>query len=104
NLDECVEITIAQLRDLVVLKRNDVSDANYISKSVLDGFYFKSCDGIFYFMFEGKWVRSTTNTDEGLEPITKGLDLISGAEALRALADGKDVEGFSEENEEWIPS
>ncbi|WP_236266470.1 hypothetical protein, partial [Escherichia coli] len=54
-------------------------------------------------MFEGKWVRSTTNTDEGLEPITKGLDLISGAEALRALADGKDVEGFSEENEEWIP-
>ncbi|WP_236445086.1 hypothetical protein, partial [Escherichia coli] len=58
---------------------------------------------VFYFMFEGKWVRSTTNTDEGLEPITKGLDLISGAEALRALADGKDVEGFSEENEEWIP-
>ncbi|MEI1669004.1 hypothetical protein V8P76_18585, partial [Acinetobacter baumannii] len=29
--------------------------------------------------------------------------LISGAEALRALADGKEVEGFSEENEEWIP-
>ena len=29
--------------------------------------------------------------------------LISGADALRALADGKDVEGFSEENEEWIP-
>lgn len=29
--------------------------------------------------------------------------LISGAEALRALADGEEVEGFSEENEEWIP-
>ncbi|HCM9405650.1 TPA: hypothetical protein N5L71_003733, partial [Acinetobacter baumannii] len=29
--------------------------------------------------------------------------LISGADALRALADGKEVEGFSEENEEWIP-
>ncbi len=97
------EITLPQLRDLVVLKRNDVKDANYRSKSVLDGFYFKSSDGIFYFMFDGKWVRSTTNTDEGLEPITKGLDLISGAEALRALADGKEVEGFSEENEEWIP-
>ncbi|UJQ43495.1 hypothetical protein [Acinetobacter phage vB_AbM_WUPSU] len=82
------EVTLPQLRDLVVLKRNDVRDANYRSKSVLDGFYFKSCDGFFYFMFEGKWVRSTTNTDEGLEPITKGLDLISGAEALRALADG----------------
>ncbi len=97
------ELTLPQLRDLVVLKRNDVKDANYRSKSVLDGFYFKSSDGVFYFMFEGKWVRSTTNTDEGLEPITKGLDLISGADALRALADGKDVEGFSEENEEWIP-
>ncbi|AYP68870.1 hypothetical protein [Acinetobacter phage vB_AbaM_IME285] len=86
------ELTLSQLHDLVVLKRNDVKDANYRSKSVLDGFYFKSSDGVFYFMFEGKWVRSTTNTDEGLEPITKGLDLISGADALRALADGKEVE------------
>lgn len=76
------ELTIPQLRDLVVLKRNDVSDANYRSKSVLDGFYFKSCDGVFYFMFEGKWERSTTNTDEGLEPITKDLGLISGEVAL----------------------
>ncbi|OFD27826.1 hypothetical protein A1D06_05410 [Acinetobacter baumannii] len=33
----------------------------------------------------------------------KDLALISGADALRALADGKEVEGFSEENEEWIP-
>ncbi|MCJ9255791.1 hypothetical protein [Acinetobacter baumannii] len=99
------ELTLPQLRDLVVLKRNNVNDANYRSKSVLDGFYFKSCDGFFYFMFEGKWVRSTTNTDEGLEPITQPQDpaLISGADALRALADGKEVEGFSEENEEWIP-
>ncbi|MDC4730807.1 hypothetical protein NQ785_08590 [Acinetobacter baumannii] len=81
NLNECVEITIAQLRDLVVLKRNDVSDANYRSKSVLDGFYFKSCDGVFYFMFEGKWVQSEVNTDEGLEPITQAPALISGADA-----------------------
>lgn len=29
--------------------------------------------------------------------------LISWADALRALADGKEVEGFSEENEKWIP-
>ena len=86
------EITLPQLRDVVVLKRNDVKDANYRSKSVLDGFYFKSCDGVFYFMFEGKWVRSTINTDEGLEPIAKGSDLISGADALRALADGEEVE------------
>ncbi|MFX9523445.1 hypothetical protein ABTO55_08430 [Acinetobacter baumannii] len=76
------ELTLPQLRDLVVLKRNDVKDANYRSKSVLDGFYFKSCDGVFYFMFEGKWVRSTTNTDEGLEPIAKDPALISGDVAL----------------------
>lgn len=95
------EITLPQLRDMVVLKRNDVKDANYRSKSVLDGFYFKSCDGVFYFMFEGKWVRSTTNTDEGLEPITKDLGLISGAEALRALADGKEVE-FKHDSQGWV--
>ncbi|UQS93216.1 hypothetical protein Brutus_00073 [Acinetobacter phage Brutus] len=80
--DDSKELTLPQLRDLVVLKRNDVSDANYRSKSVLDGFYFKSSDGVFYFMFEGKWVRSTTNTDEGLEPIAKDFGLISGAVAL----------------------
>ncbi|MDP7899614.1 hypothetical protein QWI44_02745 [Acinetobacter pittii] len=96
GLSEFKELNLPQLRDLVVLKRNDVKDANYRSKSVPDGFYFKSCDGVFYFMFEGKWVRSTTNTDEGLEPITKGSDLISGADALRALADGvkpEEIEG-----------
>lgn len=96
GLSEFKELNLPQLRDLVVLKRNDVKDANYRSKSVLDGFYFKSCDGVFYFMFEGEWVRSTTNTDEGLDPITKDLGLISGAEALRALADGvkpEEIEG-----------
>ncbi|EXT33370.1 putative aB1gp47 [Acinetobacter sp. 25977_6] len=76
------ELTLPQLRDLVVLKRNDVKDANYRSKSVLDGFYFKSSDGVFYFMLDGKWVRSTTNTDEGLEPIAKDPALISGDVAL----------------------
>lgn len=99
--DDSKELTLPQLRDLVVLKRNDVKDANYRSKSVLDGFYFRSCDGIFYFMFEGKWVRSTTNTDEGLEPITKDLGLISGADALRALADGKEVE-FKHDSQGWV--
>ncbi|HAV4463423.1 TPA: hypothetical protein JIR14_00400 [Acinetobacter baumannii] len=100
--DLCQELTFPQLQDLVVLKRNDVSDANYRSKSVLDGFYFKSCDGVFYFMFEGKWVRSTTNTDEGLEPITKDPALISGAEALRALIDGHEVQGRLENQVQWI--
>ncbi|MDC4790770.1 hypothetical protein NQ839_00840 [Acinetobacter baumannii] len=84
KFNECAgkELTLPQLRDLVVLKRNDVRDANYRSINVSDGLYFKSCDGKFYFMFEGSWVLSEINTDEGLEPITKAQGLISGAEAL----------------------
>lgn len=101
--EDAKEITLAELRDVVVLKRNDVKDANYRSKSVLDGFYFKSCDGVFYFMFEGEWVRSTTNTDEGLEPITKGLGLISGAEAKLAWAKGRDVQLIGKTREsDWL--
>lgn len=90
------ELTLPQLRDLVVLKRNDINDANYRSKKVSDGLYFKTCDGIFYFMFEGKWVLSEIRTDEGLEPINQDPALISGADAMIAAIDGKDVEY------EWI--
>ncbi|WP_139887741.1 hypothetical protein [Acinetobacter nosocomialis] len=104
------ELTLPQLRDLVVLKRNDVKDAN--NTNLDNGMYFLSSDNVIY-RWEGKWVRSILNDSEdynliiqhGLNPIEKPQDpaLISGADALRALADGKDVEGFSEENEEWIP-
>lgn len=90
------ELTLPQLRDLVVLKRNDVKDENYRSTKVSDGRYFKTCDGKFYFMFEGSWVLSEINTDEGLEPITQDQSLIRGAEALRALADGEKVEASTE--------
>ncbi|WP_440871123.1 hypothetical protein [Acinetobacter baumannii] len=104
------ELTLPQLRDLVVLKRNDMKDANQTNLD--NGLYFLSSDNVIY-RWEGKWVRSILNDSEdynliiqhGLNPIEKPQDpaLISGADALRALADGKDVEGFSEENEEWIP-
>lgn len=96
--EEATEITIAGLRDKAVLHRNDVNDANYRSKRVSDGLYFKSCDGIFYFMYEGKWVQSEVNTDEGLEPISQAPALISSnatefktikVEGLEGLVDGK---------------
>ncbi|EPR3391343.1 hypothetical protein ACU4YV_001984 [Acinetobacter baumannii] len=96
--EDATEITIAGLRDKAVLHRNDVNDANYRSKRVSDGLYFKSCDGIFYFMYEGKWVQSEVNTDEGLEPITQDSALISSnatefktikVEGLEGLVDGK---------------
>jgi len=95
------ELTLPQLRDLVVLKRNDVKDANYRSTKVSDGLYFKTCDGKFYFMFEGTWVLSEINTDEGLEPFTKDQGLISGADALKALADRKDVQVKTEPTNNW---
>ncbi|WP_416631990.1 hypothetical protein [Acinetobacter baumannii] len=86
------ELPLPQLRDLVVLKRNDINDANYRSKRVSDGRYFKSCDGIFYFMFEGKWVQSEVNTDEGLEPITQDPALISGADVPALIKKGESVQ------------
>ncbi|WP_152631338.1 hypothetical protein [Acinetobacter nosocomialis] len=108
--DSYKELSFNQLNDLVVLKRNDMKDAN--NTNLDNGLYFLSSDNVIY-RWEGKWVRSILNDSEdynliiqhGLNPIEKPQDpaLISGADALRALADGKDVEGFSEENEEWIP-
>ncbi|HDG9761545.1 hypothetical protein PS357_08310 [Acinetobacter nosocomialis] len=93
------ELTLPQLRDLVVLKRNDVKDATHRDKVI--------------YYWQGEWCKSAINKSNDYEnyiansltPITQPQDpaLISGADVLRALADGKEVEGFSEENEEWIP-
>lgn len=99
---KCKEITLPQLRDLVVLKRNDVKDATNQDKydASLKYVYL---NGEWYEWING-WMAGCINPSK-LIPIAKPQDpaLISGAEALRALADGKEVEGFSEENEEWIP-
>lgn len=70
------ELTLPQLRDLVVLNRGDgITDSTAVIQNAIN------------------------------PSINKPKDpaLISGAEALRALVDGKEVEGFLEENEEWIP-
>lgn len=83
------ELTLPQLRDLVVLKRNDVKDAN--NTNLDNGMYFLSSDNVIY-RWEGKWVRSILNDSEdynliiqhGLNPIEKPQDpaLISGDVAL----------------------
>ncbi|HCJ0348614.1 TPA: hypothetical protein NQH15_000310 [Acinetobacter baumannii] len=101
------ELTLPQLRDLVVLKRCDMNDATH--KNRWDGAYknFVSSTGEIYDWHEKQWVISPHRELKELVKIKKSVSkdqgLISGAEALRALADGKEVEGFSEENEEWIP-
>ncbi|EIB6856127.1 hypothetical protein AXY30_RS00005, partial [Acinetobacter baumannii] len=104
------ELTLPQLRDLVVLKRNDVKDATHRDKQQ-NSIYLTSDKVIYY--WQGEWCKSAINKSNDYEnyiansltPIAKpqAPALISGADALRALADGKEVEGFSEENEEWIP-
>ena len=98
------ELSIPQLRDLVVLHRNDVSDANYslfISTSQPTLELYKTSSDKFYVYAHGHhaWTESFSvgiNTPN-LKAITHSTleqGLISGADALRALADGKEVEFF----------
>lgn len=86
------ELTIPQLRDLVVLHRNDVSDATHTGGERKG---FLSSDGIEYFWNAHNlmWFKAKQMTFayEKFKHIQE-QNLISGSDALRALADGKDVE------------
>lgn len=89
------ELTLPQLRDLVVLKRNDVKDANCIDKK-REAWYLAS-DGTYY-AWQYRKLCWDTESDACVEahdikPINQPQDpaLISGADALRALADGEEV-------------
>ena len=91
-----IELTLPQLRDLVVLHRNDVNDANYESTyEEHDDLYFKDSSGKLYRWFCGShWAEAASYKGE-IRPIKNQYteqSLISGADALRALADGKEVE------------
>lgn len=100
------ELTLPQLRDLVVLKRNDVKDANCIDKK-REAWYLAS-DGTYY-AWQYRKLCWDTESDACVEahdikPINQPQDpsLISGAEALRALADGKEVEANNSDFGYWI--
>ncbi len=97
------ELTLPQLRDLVVLNRNDVKDANCIDKK-REAWYLAS-DGTYY-AWQYRKLCWDTESDACVEahdikPINRPQDpaLISGAEALRALADGKWVIGKAKDYE-----
>ncbi|XYS24186.1 hypothetical protein ACSUBZ_12885 [Acinetobacter baumannii] len=102
------ELTLPQLRDLVVLKRNDVKDATHRDKR--DESIYLTSDKVIYY-WQGEWCKSAINKSNDYEnyiansltPITQPQDpaLISGAEALRALADGKEVE-FKHDTQGWV--
>lgn len=87
-------ITMQQLKDIVVLHRNDVSDATHTGQLV--GKYYVTESGETYNFNGLKWVP-TGVPDRFLNPIAvekfeDKMGLISGAEALRAIADGEQVE------------
>lgn len=87
--DLCQELTLPQLRDLVVLKRNDVKDATHRDKQQ-NSIYLTSDKVIYY--WQGEWCKSAINKSNDYEnyianslaPITQPQDpaLISGDVAL----------------------
>ncbi|MBJ8450040.1 hypothetical protein I6M73_18625 [Acinetobacter pittii] len=93
------ELTLPQLRDLVVLKRNDVKDATHRDKQQ-NSIYLTSDMVIYY--WQGEWCKSAINKSNDYEnyiansltPITQPQDpaLVSGAEAKLAWANGKEVQ------------
>ena len=70
------EITLPQLRDLVILKRNNRKDANVSDENCLYDLYLtKSKELYFYDCGKNKWILSNLNGDdiyyESLKPIEK---------------------------------
>jgi len=106
------ELTLPQLRDLVVLHRNDPKDANVQQDGdvtcLYDLYLTEGKELYFYHCGKGKWIISNLNHDEDyyriLKPIQKQQpekDLISGADALRALADGQLVQYSFDDDKYW---
>ncbi|HAV5626325.1 TPA: hypothetical protein JI124_14960 [Acinetobacter baumannii] len=93
------ELNLPQLRDLVVLKRNDVKDATHRDK--WDESIYLTSDKVIYY-WQGEWCKSAINKSNDYENyIANSLTLIvqpqdpaliSGAEAKLAWANGKDVQ------------
>lgn len=72
------EITLPELRDLVVLKRNDVGDANVSEENCLYDLYLtESKELYFYHCGKNKWILSNLNGDDDyyelLKPIEKPM-------------------------------
>lgn len=93
------ELPLPQLRDLVVLKRNDVKDATHRDKR--DESIYLTSDKVIYY-WQGEWCKSAINKSNDYEnyiansltPIAQPQDpaLISGAEAKLAWANGVDIQ------------
>lgn len=59
NKDKAKLVTVEQLRDLVVLKRNSIEDATHIRGDGKKYFHAKSTDYFYQFSNDGEWLLST---------------------------------------------
>lgn len=89
------ELTLPQLRDLVVLKRNRMDDQNHVRHGCV-----AYLDSEGYTYTYDKQLECWIKTDD--KPITHDPALISGAEALHDLAHGKEVEANNSDFGYWI--
>lgn len=106
------EITLPKLRDLVVSYRNDMNDWNCIDPEFKEQKLYLCSDKDLYVFDDVRnyWKVSSKNGvdlvlnrlimkgDESFNSLISGISegLISGADALRAIADGKEVEVYME--------
>lgn len=101
------ELTLPQLRDLAVLHRNDVKDRTHIYiASTGEELSSILIEDWWHIYTGGSWQKFTHNDSEKallmdlIQKPTIEQGLISGADALRAFADGKEVE-WKDENGIW---
>ena len=106
--DTFKELTLTQLRDLVVLHRNDVKDANWVTEG--DDQIYQDSNGKSFIFREQGWDELQRHEMrqamwEKIKPKPQPTEaeqgLISGADALRALADGKEVQCTITGKNDW---
>ncbi|MCH7380348.1 hypothetical protein [Acinetobacter higginsii] len=95
--EDIPELTLPQLRDLVVLHRNDVKDATHTyhpsgTAEILKGYL--TSDDWFYLFTGDKWQKHISTQHEAankFKPIQE-QGLISGADVPRLIKDGQQVQ------------
>ena len=96
--EDAKKITLPELRDLVVLKRNDESDASRVNESTTE--YYRVINGIWYVLL-GEWEPSTRSESwimNNTKPIEKPMK-----EYLRKNNDGEYILEVANEREAQEP-
>ena len=98
------EITLPELRDLVVLKRNDLKDANVSEDSCLYDLYLtESKELYFYHCGKKKWILSNLNGDDNYYKLLKTIEKKEMKEYLRKNSNGKYIAEVTSEQEASEP-